>query len=187
MPDGLGNAGRSLAGGSHFFDDIEIGDSFETGSTEVTAEVIRRFAALSGDNYALHLDDEVAKEMGFPALIAHGILIMALADGLKFGSPVQLDAVASLGWDIRFAKPVFAGDVISARITVEGKRGDQQVGPRHRHLGIRDQEPEWRNRATRDQSADDAPKFRQREPSCGRQVNHRAGCQGGERRKPGRR
>lgn len=122
MPEGAGNAGRSLAGGSHFFDDIEIGDSFETGSTEVTAEVIRQFAALSGDNYALHLDDKVAKEMDFPALIAHGILIMALADGLKFGSPVQLDAIASLGWDIRFTKPVFAGDVISAMITVEGKR-----------------------------------------------------------------
>ena len=122
MTEGTGGTGRNLAGGSHFFDDIEIGDSFETGSTEVTAEVIRRFAALSGDNYALHLDDEIAREMGFPALIAHGILIMALADGLKFGSPVQLDAVASLGWDIRFTKPVFAGDVISAKVTVEGKR-----------------------------------------------------------------
>ena len=122
MPEGAGGTGRSLAGGSHFFDDIEIGDSFETGSTEVTADVIRRFAALSGDNYELHLDDEVAREMGFPALIAHGILIMALADGLKFASPVQLDAIASLGWDIRFTKPVFAGDVISARISVEGKR-----------------------------------------------------------------
>ena len=47
---------------------------------------------------------------------------MALADGLKFGSPVRLDAVASLGWDISFTKPVFAGDVISAKVTVEGKR-----------------------------------------------------------------
>ena len=114
--------GRSLAGGGYFFDDIEIGDRFETGSTEVTAEIIRRFAALSGDNYALHLDDAFAGELGFPALIAHGILIMALADGLKFNSPVQLDAVASLGWDIKFTKPVFAGDVISAEITVKGKR-----------------------------------------------------------------
>ena len=127
MPEGTGRTGRSLAEGSHFFDDIEIGDSFETGSTEVTAEVIRQFAKVSGDNYALHLDDEVAKEMGFPALIAHGILIMALADGLKFGSPVQLDAVASLGWDIRFTKPVFAGDVISAKVTVEGKRATSRA------------------------------------------------------------
>ena len=113
---------RKLSEGFYFFDDLEIGDSYETGAAEVTAEIIRRFAALSGDSYALHLDDEFAREMGFPALIAHGVLIMALADGLKYNSPVRLDAIASLGWDIKFTQPVFAGDRVSATVTVEGKR-----------------------------------------------------------------
>ena len=114
--------GRRLSEGSYCFEDLQTGDHFETGSTKVTAQVISRFAALSGDHYALHLDDSVAREMGFPSLIAHGILIMALADGLKYQSPVELEAVASLGWDIAFSRAVFAGDSISAVITVKDKR-----------------------------------------------------------------
>lgn len=115
-------SGRRLSEGSYCFEDLLVGDHFETGATEVTEQLISRFAALSGDHYALHLDDRVAREMGFPSLIAHGILIMALADGLKYQSPVELEAVASLGWDIAFSRPVFAGDSISAVITVKEKR-----------------------------------------------------------------
>ena len=122
---------RRLGAGRHFFDDIRVGDQFETGSVEVTAGLIRSYAELSGDRYQLHLDNEAAKDLGFPALIAHGILIQGLADGLKFQSPVQLDAVASLGWDIKFTKPVFAGERISAEIQVKDKRvtsrGDRGV------------------------------------------------------------
>ncbi len=99
-----------------------IGDYFETGSTEVTADIIRQYAGISGDNYALHLDDAAARDIGFPALIAHGILIQGMADGLKYNSPVQLDAVASLGWDINYRLPVFAGDRISAVVTVKDLR-----------------------------------------------------------------
>ena len=120
MPKESEASGRTLGEGSYLFDDLEIGDNFSTGSIEVTAAIIRDFAELSGDSYALHLDDEFALGMGFPELIAHGILVMALADGLKFRSPVKLAAIASLGWDIRYTAPVFAGDRISAAIAVEG-------------------------------------------------------------------
>ncbi len=114
--------GRRLAEGRHFFDDICVGDYLETGSAEVTAELIRQYAELSGDRYALHLDDKAANDLGFPGLIAHGILILGLADGLKFQSPVQMDGIASLGWDIVFTSPVFAGDNVSVQITVTDKR-----------------------------------------------------------------
>lgn len=113
---------RELTPGQYFFDQISIGDWFKTGSIEVTSELIRSYAKLSGDTYALHLDDEAAKKLEFPALIAHGILVQGLADGLKFQSPVQLDAVASLGWNIKYSKPVFAGDRILAIVRVNDKR-----------------------------------------------------------------
>ena len=122
MTDDLQHQGRQLSGGRYFLDDLVVGDRLTTGSVEVTADLIRHYAELSGDSYALHLDDEAARELGFPSLVAHGILVLGLADGLKFNSPVQFDAIASLGWDMRFSGPVFAGDRIRAEITVKQKR-----------------------------------------------------------------
>ena len=116
------HSGRTLTAGSYYLDDLQVGDHFQTGRTEVTAGIISTFAAVSGDSYELHLDDRFAQEIGFPGIIAHGILVMALADGLKYRSEVTLDAVASLGWDIAFTAPVFVGDTISAIVTVKEKR-----------------------------------------------------------------
>ena len=113
---------RQLSEGRYCLDDLVAGDRLTTGSVEVTADLIRRYAEVSGDRYTLHLDDEAARDLGFPSLIAHGILILGLADGLKFNSPVQFDAIASLGWDMKFSKPVFAGDRIRVEITVKEKR-----------------------------------------------------------------
>ena len=57
--------GRKLTEGRYNFDEISVGDHLETGSAEVTAELIRQYAALSGDKYALHLDDKAANDLGF--------------------------------------------------------------------------------------------------------------------------
>lgn len=114
--------GRLLPPGLHGHGGLQIGDRIETASTRVTAEAINRFADLSGDHFALHMDDAVARELGFPARVAHGLLVLSLIDGLKNQSPVRLDAVASLGWDIRFRAPVFAGDELQATFRVESVR-----------------------------------------------------------------
>lgn len=53
--------------------DIKIGDSFST-SREVTDEVIRKFAEVSGDFNPIHLDEEFAKTTRFGKRIAHGML-----------------------------------------------------------------------------------------------------------------
>ncbi|MCY4006575.1 MAG: MaoC family dehydratase [Rhodobacteraceae bacterium] len=119
-------AGRQLGPGRYFFDALAVGDWYRTGSVEITADLISKYAELSGDRYRLHLEDEAAREFGFVSRIAHGLLILGLADGLKFQSPVQLDAVASLGWDIKFTKPVFVGDRISACLTIHARRSTSQ-------------------------------------------------------------
>ena len=54
--------------------------------------------------------------------VAHGLLVLSLADGLKNQCAVRFDAIASLGWDSSFVAPVFAGDRISVMITVAAKR-----------------------------------------------------------------
>jgi 3-hydroxybutyryl-CoA dehydratase len=114
--------GRKLPPGDYWFEDLLEGDWFETGRIVVTEAHIVNFAGLAGDFFDVHMDDEFAREQGFPARIAHGLLGLALADGLKNRASVRLMVSASLGWNWQFTGPIFAGDRIGARITVQEKR-----------------------------------------------------------------
>ena len=53
--------------------DITVGDKFSN-EREVTDELVRGFAELSGDHNPIHLDEEFAKETRFGRRIAHGML-----------------------------------------------------------------------------------------------------------------
>lgn len=112
----------SLPTGQYGFGDLNVGDVMKTGSAEITADLIDAFADLTGDRYDLHLSDEAARTLGYPGRVAHGLLVLSVVDGLKFQSDAKPVGLASLGWDWRFEKPVFAGDVIRAELTVVGKR-----------------------------------------------------------------
>jgi acyl dehydratase len=114
--------GRQLPPGDYWFEDLHPGDWFETGHIVVTEAHIVNFAGLSGDLFDVHLDDEFARAQGFPARIAHGLLGLALADGLKNRASVRLMVAASLGWNWQFTGPILAGDRIGAKITVQEKR-----------------------------------------------------------------
>lgn len=45
----------------------------------VTRDDLRRYAAASGDDNPVHLDDDAAVAAGFPGVIAHGMFTLALA------------------------------------------------------------------------------------------------------------
>jgi acyl dehydratase len=98
--------------------DIQPGMEFLTPGLVVTETHIVNFAGLSGDFFDVHMDDEFARSVGFKARVAHGLLCLALIDGLKNRSSVLFDAIASLEWTYRFRKPVFAGDWLHGRIRV---------------------------------------------------------------------
>ncbi len=117
-----------LAPGLHDFDRVQIGDRIATGSTVVSAGAIAAFAALTGDRFEIHLSDAGAQRHGFPHQVAHGLLVLSLVDGLKNQCAAKFHALASLGWDWSFRKPVFAGDVIRAVLEVEGKRPTSNPG-----------------------------------------------------------
>lgn len=126
-----------LPAGSYFYDDLYVGAFFRTGRITVTEAHIVAFAGMSGDFFDVHMDDDFAREQGFPERIAHGLLGLCLVDGLKNRAEVKLQAVASLGWkDWSFKAPILAGDSIGAITTVEEMRvtssGDRGVV----HLGF---------------------------------------------------
>ncbi len=108
------------------FDDIALDLAWETPGITVTEGQIMAFAGLSGDFYEIHVDDDYARALGYPGRVAHGILGLALADGLKNRSAVRLAAIVSLGWRWRFTGAILVGDRIHARIRVVSKRATRQ-------------------------------------------------------------
>lgn len=120
-----------LSPGMYGADDLVVGDVIQTGSLRVTAAMIDAYAALSGDAFEIHMSEDAAARHGFAARVAHGIMVLGLADGLKNQAPAQIKARASMGWDLRFTAPVLAGDTISAALTVAeitpARRPDQAV------------------------------------------------------------
>lgn len=114
--------GALLTAGLYGYHDLRVGDVMKTGSADITADLISAFADLTGDKYVLHLDDEAARQLGYKARVAHGLLVLSVVDGLKFQSSTRSDGLASLGWNWRFEQPVFAGDTIRAELHVVSKR-----------------------------------------------------------------
>lgn len=108
--------------GEIYYEDIGVGDHFETGAVTVTDAHIVAFAGLAGDLFDVHMDDAFARESGFPGRIAHGLLVLSLVDGLKTRCTTRLMSVAALGWNWSFRGPVCPGDRIRARFELRSKR-----------------------------------------------------------------
>jgi 3-hydroxybutyryl-CoA dehydratase len=108
--------------GSNYYEDCAVGDAFTTGGIVVTESLIQGFAGVSGDFFDLHVDDQFARERGFKGRVAHGILGLALTDGLKNRAEYRFRAIASLGWNWRFTGPILVGDRIRAEVTIADKR-----------------------------------------------------------------
>jgi acyl dehydratase len=104
------------------FEDATIGMAFETGGIVVTEAHIVAFAGLTGDFFDIHMDDDYARALGYPGRVAHGLLGLALCDGLKNRAGIKFAAIVSLNWRWSFAGPILVGDRIAARITVLSKR-----------------------------------------------------------------
>ncbi|HEV2486736.1 MAG TPA: MaoC family dehydratase [Terracidiphilus sp.] len=134
-------AGRQLQPGDYWFEDLKAGDWYETGHLVVTEAHIVAFAGLSGDFFDIHMDDEFAREQGFPRRIAHGLLGLALTDGLKNRASVRIMAIASLGWNWQFKGPIFPGDRIGVKVAVKEVRlSSKGQGILTLHLEVTQQE-----------------------------------------------
>ena len=81
----------------------------------MTRERIAAYAAASGDRNPIHLDEEFARSVGLPGVIAHGMLDMGLVGTLIAGWAGDPRRLRSLR--CRFAGMVRPGD----RVTFGGR------------------------------------------------------------------
>lgn len=116
-----------------YFEDLAVGQVFHTHGVMVTEEAIIRFA-LEYDFQPFHVDKIAAKDSIFGGLIASGIQTLSLT--FRLCNQAQLfagNAVAGIGLDdVRFLRPVYAGDTIRAVVTVVEHRDSA----RHPKAGI---------------------------------------------------
>jgi oxepin-CoA hydrolase/3-oxo-5,6-dehydrosuberyl-CoA semialdehyde dehydrogenase len=104
------------------FNDIALGDTLLSKSLKITLDDIDTFAHFTGDTFYAHMDEEAAKANPFfPGRVAHGYLLISFAAGL-FVNPDPGPVLANTGLDnLRFMKPVQAGDSIKVQLTVKAK------------------------------------------------------------------
>lgn len=102
-----------------YFDELPVGFTFRTGSCTLTAEAIKRFAQ-EWDPQSFHLDEEAAKASPFGGLIASGFHTILAAFKLTVDANVWSES--SMGGpgmkEVRWIKPVFAGDTIRVEAEV---------------------------------------------------------------------
>ena len=113
-----------------YFDDVAVGQEWESPGRTVTETDVVNFAGLSGDFNPMHVDHEYAKQTPFHGPIAHGLLAICIGSGLGLHSPpMRTQAFLSIK-EWFFREPIFVGDTIHVRCKVlaiepraRGRRG----------------------------------------------------------------
>jgi acyl dehydratase len=104
------------------FDDVEVGDELPSMEKAVRREDVRAYADASGDQNPLHQDDDFARSVGFPGIIAHGMFTMAhLTTSLArwAGDPAALKRIR-----VQFRSVVYMDETIAAGGRVVAKDPD---------------------------------------------------------------
>jgi acyl dehydratase len=114
--------GRGTHEGRRYFDDIAVGEEYESPGRTVTETDIVIFAGLSGDYNVLHTDAEFMKQSIFGERIAHGLLGLAIQSGLLTRGMQAYATLAFVGLRWKFKGPIKIGDTIRVRAKVSGKK-----------------------------------------------------------------
>ena len=97
-------------------DVIALGDSASFTKTVTETDIIL-YAGVSGDFNPAHINAEEAKDSMFGQRIAHGMLsagFISCVLGMHLPGPGTI----YMGQELRFSKPVYIGDTVTATATV---------------------------------------------------------------------
>ena len=110
--------------------DVEIGTELPPQEFSIQRANLVQYAGASGDFNIIHWNERVAKAVGLPNVIAHGMLTMATAGRVVTDWVGDPGAVLSYG--VRFSRPVVVEDddkgaTLSVSAVVEEKHDDGTV------------------------------------------------------------
>jgi 3-hydroxybutyryl-CoA dehydratase len=101
----------------YHFEDLEPGMSASFAKTITEADIVL-FAAASGDNNAVHINEVFARTTMFKGRIAHGMLTASVISAAIAGR-MPGPGTVYLGQNLRFKAPVRPGDTVQAIVTVK--------------------------------------------------------------------
>ncbi|MBW3698530.1 MaoC family dehydratase [Vibrio sp. T187] len=89
-------------------------------------QTVEAFAGVSEDYNPIHLDEEFAKTTQFERPIVHGMLASSLISGL-LASKVPGAGSIYLGQSLKFVRPLFVGETVTAKVEVTSVREDKPI------------------------------------------------------------
>jgi 3-hydroxybutyryl-CoA dehydratase len=95
-------------------------------TTVITDEMIRAFAALTGDTNPVHLDDSYAAGTRFGRRIAHGMIAAGLISA-ALANDLPGPGTVYLSQTLQFKAPVYPGDTITTTVEVKNVRPDKPI------------------------------------------------------------
>jgi acyl dehydratase len=102
------------------YDAVNVGDAIETRDFPVQRINLVMYCGASGDFNVIHWNERIAKMVGLPDVIAHGMYTMAQA--ARVVTDWAGDPGAVLDYKVRFSKPVVVpDDDKGATLTVSGE------------------------------------------------------------------
>lgn len=102
------------------FDDVGVGTEVPAQTFVLTRDRLVRYAGASGDFNVIHWNERVARSVGLPDVIAHGMLTMAEAARVVTDWVGDPGALLELG--VRFTRPVpVPDDDVGATLEVSGR------------------------------------------------------------------
>jgi acyl dehydratase len=112
------------------YHETEAGAEIAPRQYPVTRADLVRYCGASGDFNVIHWNERIAKAVGLPDVIAHGMLTMALAG--RFLTEWAGDPAAVTGYGVRFSAPVVVPDddkgaLVEVSGVVTGKLDGNQV------------------------------------------------------------
>jgi 3-hydroxybutyryl-CoA dehydratase len=127
---------------SLYFDDVEVGQEWESSGRTVTEADVVNFAGVSGDFNPIHMDHEFAKTTPFRRPIAHGLLVFAIGSGLGVNCPMMRTIAFLQVREWNFKEPLFIGDTIhlKSRVMEKTLRGRGRRGEIVWYRGVFNQE-----------------------------------------------
>ncbi|WP_169045735.1 MaoC family dehydratase [Aeromonas salmonicida] len=97
-------------------EEIRVG-MVESYSQTISEADVKNFANISGDRNPVHMDDIYAEKSRFGKRIAHGMFSTSFFSAL-FGMKLPGPGCVYVSQSIKFRKPVYIGDTVTAYIEV---------------------------------------------------------------------
>jgi acyl dehydratase len=102
------------------YDDVEVGDALPPQSFTIQRVNLVQYCGASGDFNVIHWNERVAKSVGLPNVIAHGMFTMAEAG--RVVTDWAGDPAAVVEYGVRFSAPVpVPDDDVGTTLTVSGR------------------------------------------------------------------